>query len=752
MIAHFSDMSNRKRLAPDARPGLKPLNLDRPQYYFNQELSWLEFNRRVLKAAIAPRTPLLEQARLMAIFSSNLDEFFMVRVAGLKRQVLAQVSQTSPDGQLPQAQLDAIAETLRPMVAELHQQFQQVLRPQLAAKGIHILDYADLTSEQRIYLQQYFETQIYPTLTPMAIDVCHPFPHISNLSLNLAVTIENTETGKMQPAGVRLPQDLPRFLPLPKPLWQKQRGRITSWVGLPLEQAIAHNLEALFPGMTVHNCSLFRVTRNTDLELEEEDADDLLQAIEHELRKRQRGGVAVRLEVQSGIPPATRQALMQELELAEADVYAIDGLMGLDDLSALVSLPLPKLKDTPWVPTVPPALRQIKGLQPHLTANRTNGAQNGAQAYSASEDLFAAIRHQDILVHHPYHSFSNSVHLFLAQAASDPDVLAIKMTLYRTAGDSPIVQSLITAAENGKQVAVLIELKALFDEETNIHWARKLESAGVHVVYGLMGLKTHTKVTLVVRRERVDAPEGQAKQSQIRRYVHISTGNYNHRTARTYTDLSLFSDRADLGADLSDLFNSLTGYSRQQFYRKLLVAPVNLRDRLMSLIQREIHHCQEQGQGRIVLKMNALVDARMIQALYKASQAGVKIDLIVRGICCLRPGIAGVSDNIRVISVMGRFLEHSRIFYFQNNGNREVFIGSADWMPRNLDRRVEVVVPIEDPTLADELETILEVLLRDNQQTWELQPDGQYIQRRRRSIAAVQDAQATFMEAASQDL
>ena len=728
---------------PDSRPDLTQIfNLAHPQYYFNQELSWLEFHRRVLQAAIAPRTRLLEQARLMAIVSSNLDEFFMVRVAGLKRQVLAQVNQPSPDGQLPQAQLQAIARTLRPMVEEQHQQVQQVLRPQLAAKGVHILDYVDLTSEQRIYLQQYFETQIYPTLTPMAVDACHPFPHISNLSLNLAVTIENTQTGEIRLAGVRLPQDLPRFLSFPKALWQKQRGRFTAWMGLPLEQAIAHNLEALFPGMTVHNCSLFRVTRNNDLELEE-DADDLLQAIEHELRKRQRGGVAVRLEIQSDMPPETRQALIEELELAEADVYAIDGLIGLNDLSELASLPVPKLKDAPWVPTVPPALRQAKGLQSSAHSGVQNGTgRNGTHSAAdqgTSEDLFAAIRYQDILVHHPYHSFSGSVHVFIAQAASDPDVLAIKMTLYRTAGDSPIVQSLITAAENGKQVAVVIELKALFDEETNIHWARKLESAGVHVVYGLMGLKTHTKVTLVVRRE----------QSQIRRYVHISTGNYNHRTARTYTDLSLFSARAELGADLSDLFNSLTGYSRQQFYRKLLVAPVNLRDRLMGLIQREVHHCQANRSGRIVLKMNALVDPGMIQALYKASQAGVKIDLIVRGICCLRPGIAGISDNIRVISVMGRFLEHSRIFYFHNNGDSEVFIGSADWMPRNLDRRVEVVVPIEEPTLAQELKTMLEVLLKDNRQTWELQPHGQYLQRRCRSIATAQDAQAIFMEAAT---
>ncbi|MBD3880215.1 polyphosphate kinase 1 [Phormidium tenue FACHB-886] len=730
-------MPKPKKVVPES---IQELNLNLPQYYFNQELSWLEFNRRVLRAAIDSRTRLLERLRLMGIFSSNLDEFFMVRVAGLKRQVLAQVNQPSPDGRLPQDQLTVISQTLRPMLAELHQQFQQEVRPQLAAKGIYLLDYADLTAEQRIYLQQYFDEKIYPVLTPMAVDQSHPFPHIANLSLNLAVTLENTATGKTQFAGLRLPQGSPRFVQFPKELWVQQSGRTTNWVGLPLEQAIAQNLDALFPGMIILNCSLFRVTRNSDLELEEEDADDLLLAIEQELRKRQRGGVAVRLEVQADMPLHTQNALMRELELTEADVYSIDGLMSLNDLSALASLPLAHLKDEPWVAATPPALRQVKGLHSSLSAV------NGAKAIG-SEDIFAAIRRQDLLVHHPYQSFSSSVHLFITQAANDPDVLAIKMTLYRTAGNSPIVQALVAAAENGKQVAVLIELKALFDEETNIHWARKLESAGVHVVYGLMGLKTHTKVTLVVRREGTTPQD-----SHIRRYVHISTGNYNHRTARTYTDLSLFSGREELGVDLSNLFNSLTGYSRQQAYHKLLVAPVNLRKRLLDLIQREIHHCRKKRHGRIVLKMNALVDPAMIRALYEASQAGVKIDLIVRGICCLRPGLVGISDNIRVISVMGRFLEHSRIFYFHNNGDSEIFIGSADWMPRNLDRRVEVVVPIEDPVLAKELEAVLSILLTDNRHTWELQPDGQYVQRRCHSAADEQDAQAVFMKMASQEM
>jgi polyphosphate kinase len=724
-------MPKRKKAAPE-------LSLTDPQLYFNQELSWLDFDHRVLQDAIDSRTPLLDRLRLISIFNKNLDEFFMIRVAALKQQVEAKVSKTSPDGRTPEEQLEAIAQRLRPILAQQQQSFEQGLRPQLAAKGIYLLNYADLNLEQQLYLRESFETQFLPVLTPLAVDPGHPFPHISNLSLNLAITVKNVETGQQQFARVKVPNGLARFIALPKPLWRRQKGRTTVWTGLPLEQVIAHHLETLFPGMQILDCSLFRVTRNTDLDLEEEEADDLLLAIEQELRRRNRGGVAVRLEVEATMPPKVRTTLMAELELGDRDVYTPKGLMGLGDLMSLNALPLPRLKYPSWVPITPPPLQKIRGLHPEESLTKNNHR----------SDIFAAIRQQDILLHHPYHSFGASVQLFVAQAAADPDVLAIKMTLYRTAGDSPIVNSLIAAAENGKQVAVLIELKARFEEEKNINWARKLESAGVHVVYGLMGLKTHTKVTLVVRREKVGGGVGQ--ETRIRRYVHLGTGNYNHRTARTYTDLGLLSCREDLGADLTELFNALTGYSHQLSYRKLLVAPFNLRSSLLQFIRREIKHAKNGQHGRIVAKMNALVDPEMIQALYQASQAGVQIDLIVRGICCLRPGVPGISENIRVISIIGRFHEHSRIYYFHNRGQEEVYVGSADWMPRNLDRRIEVVVPVDDPVLSKELFTMLGMMLADNRRAWELQSDGQYIQRRPRSQVDLQDSQAIFMDMASQ--
>jgi polyphosphate kinase len=722
-------MPKRKKVAPE-------LKLNDPQLYFNQELSWLDFNSRVLQNAIDPRTPLLERLRLVATFSSNLDEFFMVRVAALKQQVEAQVSQKSPDGLTPLEQLRAIAQRLQPVLSQSQQHFEQVLRPQLAAKGIYLLDYAELNPDQQLYLQGHFEKQILPVLTPIALSQGYAFPNIANLSLNLAVTVKQAETGIKEFVRVPVPQVLSRFIALPQSLWYRRKGRLTVWTGLPLEQVIAHNLDALFSGMKVLGYSLFRVTRNTDLDLVEEEADDLLLAIEQELRNRNRGGVAVRLEVQASMPRNLRKTLMQALELSDRDVYDLEGLMSLSDLMSLASLPLPRLRNSHWAPLTPAPLQKVKGLNPEESVTKS----------SHREDIFAVIRRQDVLLHHPYHSFSTSVQLFIAQSAIDPDVLAIKMTLYRTAGDSSIVTSLIAAAENGKQVVVLIELKARFDEENNIQWARKLESAGVHVVYGVMGLKTHTKVTLVVRREM---SSGASPQEIIRRYVHIGTGNYNHRTARTYTDLGLLSCRESLGADLTDLFNSLTGYSYQQTYRQLLVAPFDLRDRLVSLIRREIDHSQRGRHGRIVAKMNALVDPQMIRTLY---QAGVKIDLLVRGTCCLRPGIPGISENIRVISIIGRFHEHSRICYFHNDGKEEIYIGSSDWMPRNLDRRVEVVVPIEDPGLAKEVAAMLGIMLADNRRVWELQSDGQYIRHRPRSQPTEQDSQAIFMAMATQSL
>lgn len=696
------------------------VSLRDPKYYFNRELSWLEFNDRVLHEALDSRTPLLERLKFLAIFSSNLDEFFMVRVAGLKQQVEAGVTSLTADGRTPSDQLDGINQRLLPMVKEQHEHFEQILRPLLAKQGIYLLEYMDLNSEQRTYLQNYFEEQIFPVLTPLAVDPSHPFPYISNLSLNLAVVVKDPEQGEEFFARVKVPKVLPRFVALPEPLRERQKGKPALWMGVPLEQVIAHNLEFLFPGMNIQEYHPFRITRNADLAVEEDEADDLLLAIEEGLRKRRLGGSAVRMEIHATVPENLRETLMREMGLQDSDVYEIDGLLGLGDLMSFMGLPLPELKDTHWTPVMPVELRSLSGEDD-------------------SEDFFSIIRQRDLFVHHPYHSFSGTVQRFITQAADDPNVLAIKMTLYRTSGDSPIVKALIKAAENGKQVAVLVELKARFDEENNILWARKLEQAGVHVVYGIIKLKTHTKIVLVVRQD----------EKRIRRYVHIGTGNYNPKTARIYTDLGLLSCREDLGADLTDLFNFLTGYSRQRSYRKLLVAPVNLRDRMTTMIQREIEHCRQGNTGRIVAKMNSLVDPKIIATLYEASQAGVQIDLIVRGICCLRPGVVGVSDNIRVISIIGRFLEHSRIYYFYNQGNEQVYIGSADWMRRNLDRRVEAITPIENPEIIKDLQEILAIMMADNRQAWELQPDGRYIQRQPED-AKEQCAQKILMEMAKE--
>lgn len=709
------------------------INLSDPQYYFNRELSWIEFNNRVLHEAFDPRTPLIERLKFLAIFSSNLDEYFMVRVAALKQQVEAQVRKLSADGRTPQEQLKLINDRLRPLVAKQHRHFEEALRPQLATQGVYLLDYIDLSQEQRAYLHQYFEEKVFPVLTPLAIDPGHPFPYISNLSLNLAVVIKDPVDDEELYARVKVPKVLPRFIPLPIETQNLPtsvaKSRATVWAGVPLEQVIAHNLEALFPGMNIQEYHPFRVTRNADLEVEEDEADDLMSAIEEELRKRRFGGSVVRMEINPSMPEQLRSMLLEEMEITPEDIYEIDGLLCLRDLFTFGGLPLPELKDPPWNPVTHPKLKRVNDTPVQ-------------EAVTQDENFFAVVRKQDILVHHPYHSFSRSVQRFIEEAACDPNVLAIKMTLYRTSGDSPIVQALITAAENGIQVAALVELKARFDEENNINWAKKLESAGVHVVYGLVGLKTHTKLVLVVRRE----------EDRIKRFVHIGTGNYNPKTARLYTDLGIFSCREELGADLTDLFNYLTGYSRQQSYRRLLVAPVNLRDRMLGFIEREIEHQHNGGQGRIVAKMNSLVDPRLIIALYEASQAGVQIDLIVRGICCLRPGLKDISENIRVVSIVGRFLEHARIFYFHNNGNAEVLIGSADWMPRNLDRRVEAVVPVDEPQLAQDLQEILGVMLSDNRHAWDLQPDGKYVQRQPQADQAEQSSQRIFMEMAQKQV
>lgn len=694
---------------PKAKKSSGNMNLQNPEYYINRELSWLQFNNRVLHESTDVRTPLLERLKFLAIFNSNLDEFFMVRVAALKQQVEAKVNPLTPDGRTPQQQLDDIRAWLYPQFKQQSTEFEQVLRPLLMQSGIRILNYIELNDKQKIYLDNYFEEQIFPVLTPLAVDPSHPFPYISNLSLNLAVVVKNPETEEELFARVKVPNVLPRFLPLPPELNVEKNDQPIHWTGIPLEQAIAHNLESLFPGMNIQEYHPFRITRDADLELEEDEAEDLLLAIEQELRKRRMGGTTVRLEIQSQTPPLIRSRLLQDLELTETDIYEVDGLLGLRDLMYFMALPLPELKDPPRQSVIHPRLQRLP--EPNYDPETVE--------LEDRKDFFSIIREKDILVHHPYQSFSSTVVRFITHAAHDPKVLAIKMTLYRTSGDSPIVNALIAAAENGKQVSVLVELKARFDEENNIYWARRLESVGVHVVYGLVGLKTHSKIVLVVRREK----------NKMRRYVHIGTGNYNPKTARLYTDLGLFSCREELGADLTDVFNFLTGYSRQKSYREIMVAPVNMRDRFQELIQREIENIKKGFSGRIVAKMNSLVDPEIISKLYEASCAGVQIDLIIRGICCLRPGLPNISENIRVISIIGRFLEHSRIYYFHNNGQEEIYIGSADWMRRNLDRRVEVITPIKDPDIAKDLQEIMGIMLADNRHAWELQTDGSYVQR-----------------------
>jgi polyphosphate kinase len=649
-----------------------------PERYINRELSWLDFNARVLRHAEDGRTPLLERAKFLAIFSENLDEFFQVRVAGLKDQAAAGVTATSADRTSPADQLRAIRAKVEDLLVRQSRAFRDDVVPALAANGIILSNWEQLDDDDRAALVEEFEQRIFPVLTPLAVDPGHPFPYISNLSLNLAVSVRDPVADERRFARVKVPPLLSRFVVMP----DGERF-------VPLEQVIAAHLDALFPGMVVESHSPFRVTRNADLSLEEDEADDLLAAVELELRRR-RFGRAVRLEIDETMDDDVREFLVGELDLAPDDVYVIDGPLDLGGLWAVHALDRPALKDEPWAPVTQPRLAPA--------------------APDEGVDVFAAIRDRDILVHHPYDSFATSVEAFIEQAAADPDVLAIKQTLYRTSGDSPIVEALIRAAERGKQVAVLVELTARFDEQANIAWARALERAGVHVVYGLVGLKTHTKTALVVREEG----------GGVVRYCHIGTGNYNPRTARLYEDLGLLTANADLGADLTDLFNYLTGYSRQDAYRKLLVAPIGLREALVELIRRE---AAAGADGRIVMKMNALADHRMIDELYEASQAGVSIDLIVRGICCLRPGVPGLSDNVTVRSIVGRYLEHSRIFAFGRRERRRYFIGSADLMTRNLDLRVEAVVPVEAEELQARLQEVLDVNLADDELAWSLGAD-----------------------------
>ena len=661
-----------------------------PDRYLNRELSWLDFNARVLALAEDPQSPLLERAKFLAIFSNNLDEFFQVRVAGLKDQVAAGVGIPSPDGRTPGQQLEEVRAAADALV-DRHVAAYQDLAKGLASHGIEVVHIDEVTDAQRDELNRVFEERIFPVLTPLAVDPSHPFPYISNLSLNLAVIVADPASGQRRFARVKVPPLLPRFVAVSDSSSEGAEARATF---VPLEQLIAAHLDRLFLGMDVLEHHAFRVTRNADLTLEDEEAEDLLALVEIELRRR-RFGRAVRVEVEPSMTVEVRELLVRELELHPDDLYDIPGPLDLSGLSALSSLERPDLKDPPHSPASPR----------RLTAEDDEPV-----------DIFAVIRERDVLVHHPYESFTASVEAFIKQAASDPHVLTIKQTLYRTSSDSPIVKSLIRAAERGKQVAALVELKARFDEQANVAWARALEEAGVHVVYGLVGLKTHSKTALVVRQE----PDG------IRRYVHIGTGNYNSSTARIYEDIGLLSSDPDLGADLTDLFNLLTGYSRQTTYRRILLAPTSLRNRIIELIGEEADAARGGGHGRVVMKLNSLVDSKVIDALYDASAAGVEIDLIVRGICCLRPGVADLSEHIRVRSLVGRFLEHSRIYAFGDGKERAVryLIGSADMMPRNLDRRVEVCVQVDEPEARKRLARVLEANLADDRLSWTLGPDG----------------------------
>jgi len=649
--------------------------------YINRELSWLDFNARVLHEAVDRRNPLLERTRFLAIFASNLDEFFQVRVAGLKQQLAAGRSAPSADGLTAAEALDAIRNKVLALVAQHSGAYAEV-RAGLADEGIRIVPYEE-RPERHHELRRRFIDEIFPVLTPLAVDPGHPFPYISDLSLSLAVTVRDPETGERRFARIKVPPVLPRLV------------EVGVRTYILLEQVIAANLDALFPGMEIEEHHLFRVTRNADLAIEEDEADDLLMAIEEELRKR-RFGAAVRLEVERSMPAATRELLLRGLGVQPTDVYEVAGMLDLTALEAIADLDVPSLQREPWQPVVP-----LRLLPPDE---------------DEAADVFATIRDGDLLVHHPYESFAASVQRFVEQAADDPDVLTIKMTLYRTSGDSPIVRSLIRAAEQGKQVVVLVEIKARFDEQVNIVWARALERAGAHVVYGLIGLKTHSKTALVVRRE------GRG----LRRYVHVGTGNYNARTARLYVDLGLLSCDDELGADVTDLFNFLTGLSRQRRFRKLLVAPVSLRTGISELIEGEIARQREAGDGRIRLKLNALVDPDMIDALCRASQVGVRVDIIARGACSLRPGVEGLSEGIHVRSIIGPFLEHSRIFIFGEGDRERVYIGSADLMERNLDRRVEAAVPVTDPAQQARLRSIVEIMLADDRRAWELGSDDRW--------------------------
>ncbi|HWQ56944.1 MAG TPA: polyphosphate kinase 1 [Bryobacteraceae bacterium] len=701
--------------SPSAEAKVAPLeaapDLHNPRLYINRELSLLSFQRRVLEEAEDETNPLLERAKFLSIVGSNLDEFFMVRVAGLTAQVDAGIPEVGADRMSPGAQLVAIRREVKRLMADAHRCLRSDLLPALEKAGIEILEYSDLNPRQINACDRYFAQTIFPVLTPLAFDPGRPFPHISNLSLNLAVLICDSR-GVEHFARIKVPDTLPQLVPVTRP--RKKAGkRIAGKEGFVwIEQVIAANLAALFPGMQVLEAHPFHVTRDADIAIKELEAEDLLETIEEGVRQRRFGSV-VRLKVNQQMPAHILRILINNLEVDSNQVYRVKGLLGLSRLMTLHQIERPDLKFKPFVPAVPPSLAHA----------------------GDDEDIFTVVRRGDVLLHHPFDSFQPVVD-FLRKAARDPDVLAIKIVLYRVGRNSPVVETLLEAIENGKQVAVLMELKARFDEESNIEWAKALEGAGVHVVYGLVGLKIHCKVAMVVRRES----------DTIRRYIHMATGNYNAVTAHLYTDMGMLTVREDIGSDATDLFNYLTGYSAKRDYQKLLVAPVNMRERFEAKIEREIRHQLAGKRGHLIFKMNSLVDPQVIRMLYRASQAGVKVDLLVRGICCLRPGIAGVSDNIQVTSIVGRFLEHTRVYYLRNGGQEEVYLGSADLMPRNINRRVEALFPVEDETLLRRIkDEILETYLADNVKARRMASDGTYKRLKAGDSKKAVDAQAALL-------
>jgi polyphosphate kinase len=663
-----------------------------PKNFFNRDLSWIEFNERVLEEALNQNLPLLEKVKFISIFHTNLDEFYMIRVSGLKEQVAANVLEPTIDGLTPLEQLQRIEKNIQPMLKTVNDLWVNEVVPALKKNGIIIADYDRLPVKEKEILTEYFKKEIYPVLTPLAFDPGRPFPYISNLSLSLAILVKKPN-GENHFARVKVPSILPRLMQIDKIIGPQKKipanGKFYTkfiWLG----DLIKDNLPLLFPGMEVVEAHRFRITRDTDIELQEDEADDLLSVIEENIRQR-RFGCVVRLEVAGKMPDFMLQTLIENLQIKKEDVHVFEGPIGLSDVISLYDLPLHQLKEKPYYPML-------------------------LKEFESEDDIFSIIRQKDIILHHPYHSFIPVVE-FIKQASKDPDVLAIKQTLYRVGSSSPILNYLIEAAERGKQVAVLVELKARFDEENNIFWARELEKVGVHVVYGLVGLKTHAKMTLVVRKES----------DGVNRYVHLSTGNYNVSTAKLYTDLGFFTNDKDICTDVSDIFNYLTGYSKQVDFKKLIVAPINMREKFLFLILREIENVKAGGEGKLIFKINSLVDPVLISALYEASNNGVKIELIIRGICCLVPGVPGLSENIKVISIVGRYLEHSRLFYFYNNGSEDIYLSSADLMQRNLDRRVEIAFPIENHDIKLQLmNTLIKASFKDNIKARKLLPNMHY--------------------------